>query len=160
MSGKESAKVSQDCRRKALDLLARRPHFGRELETKLASRRFPASAIEETLRWLEQQGFVDDPDSARRWVAGVARRKGFGPRRMRAELQRRGVAGETVSEVLAEEWREGESERTLEAARVWLKTRRWDAAALARHLERKGFNGGPIRGALAELREKAAEMGA
>ncbi len=156
MSGDESSSLSQECRRKALDLLARRPHFSRELESKLAARRFPADTVGPTLRWLEEQGFVDDLETARRWAAGAARRKGFGPRRMRAELQRRGVDSDAVSRVLAEEWDGGEEERALEAANTWLARRDWDPAALARHLERKGYNGAPIRRALSALRPREA----
>ena len=151
MNGEERTAVELECRRKALDLLARRPHFRRELQSKLATRGFAGAVIEDTLSWLEESGYIDDLTGARQLVDGAWRRKGFGPRRMRAEFERRGVAAETISVVLAETWADGEDARAREQALTWLRHRVWERARLSRHLERKGFGAATIRRVVSEL---------
>jgi regulatory protein len=76
----------------ALDLLARRDHFRRELGTKLARRSFPSDNIEEALDRCEELGLLDDEKTAKRFVEVRAAARGWGPRRLEAELLERGVA--------------------------------------------------------------------
>ncbi len=140
-----------DCYRKAADLLARRPHFRRELEAKLSRRSYDREVIESVLERLSSQGYLDDVDCARRLAAGALRRKGFGPRRARAELERRGASPEAVEEALAESFGDGDLELARQVADAWsARSRDRSAAALARHLDRKGFTAGAIRAVLGE----------
>ncbi len=74
---------------KAVQLLAVRPHFRRELEAKLRQRGFPSEDIEETLGRLTDQGYLDDRAAARSFVEGRAG-KGEGRVRLRAELREAG----------------------------------------------------------------------
>ncbi len=121
---------------KALELLGRRAHFRAELEAKLAARGFPAAAVEEAMGRLAERGYLDDRAAARLWVE-AAQRKGYGPRRLRAELVRRGVEAEIAAEAVAAVIGAGERERALAVAG---RFRGSDPAALARHLDRKGFS--------------------
>ena len=75
----------------ALDLLSRRDHFRRELEEKLRTREFPGDEIAEALARLEQLGLVDDLRVAERFVEVRAASRGWGPRRLAAELVARGL---------------------------------------------------------------------
>ncbi len=125
---------------KALRLLARRPHFRRELNRKLASRGFQAEVVEATLDRLEKQGYIDDRRCALELASGQLRRKGFGPRRVRAELERRGAAEDAVEEALSASFPEGELTRARELAARWLGSRSADPDKLARHLDRKGYS--------------------
>ena len=142
------------CRRKAMDLLALRPHFRGELEAKLAKRGFAAEDVTATSGWLEERGYLDDRDAARKLIRGALERKGYGPRRMRAELSRRGVNEDIVTETLAEAWSRGENERALEIARSRVAQRGFDRPKLARYLEGKGYGAGAILGALEKLAEE------
>ena len=127
---------------KAADLLARRDHFRAELARKLTQRGFPDEVVGVAIDRLAELGYLDDAAAARRWAAVAVERKGFGPRRLLAELTRRGVAEEDARGAAAGAFPEGEPAAARRAA---ARCRRPDdRAAVARHLERKGFSSGVI----------------
>jgi len=72
----------------ALRLLGRRDHFREELRRKLLDRGLDAAEVEAALEWCDARRYLDDERLARRFAA---RRRGWGPRRIVAELERRGV---------------------------------------------------------------------
>lgn len=149
--------VPGDAQAKALDLLTRRPHFRRELAQKLGQRGFPPDEVEPLLDRLEDLGYLDDARCAAEMVRGPLARKGYGPRRMRAELARRGAADEVVDESLAVAFPEGESEAARQVAERFLRTRKPDPAALARHLDRKGYSQGVVLELLESFEPPGAE---
>lgn len=124
---------------KAVQLLAARPHFRRELEAKLRQRGFPSEEIEEALDRLTDQGYLDDHAAARSLVESRAA-KGEGRARLRAELARRGAPDEAIEEALSELTDEDDLPRAREAAEAWRRKGGSDPRALARHLDRKGFS--------------------
>ena len=69
------------------------------------------------------------------------------------ELSRRGAPEEVVEEVLDEAFSGSELEAVREAAARWSMRGKKDPAALARHLDRKGFRSGDILRAVNEFRE-------
>lgn len=149
---------------KAGALLARRPHFRRELEAKLGARGFSAASVARACDRLEQEGYLDDLECARGLVAGALRRKGYGPLRVRAELARRGAAEEVIEAVAGPLFGEAEEELVRDVAERWLARHLTEQGArdgeqgarLARHLERKGFTRGAVRRALDETRRAGA----
>lgn len=142
-----------DCYDKAIELLARRPHFREELASKLLTRRFPHAEIDDAIARVDREGHLDDHRNALNLASGSMRRKGFGPRRIRADLERRGVASETVSLVLDEVFPDRESE--VASAKAAVERQRFsdevDRVKVARHLERKGYSAGVILQLLEEL---------
>ena len=130
------------CHDKAVQLLAARPHFRAELARKLAQRGFPPEEVDEALDRLTGQGYLDDRRTARDFVAHRQERSGEGRLRLRAELERRGAPEEAVEAALAELVPEDDLPAAREAAQRWQGrgSRRDDPAALARHLERKGYS--------------------
>jgi regulatory protein len=145
------------CYDKAVQLLAARPHFRRELEAKLAQRGYPAEEIEEALSRLESQGYLDDRAAARGFVEGRLER-GEGRERLRAELLKRGAPEEAVEEALTELTPEDDLPAAREAAEQWERRGGRDLRALARHLERKGFSRHAIVAVLTE-RPDGLEIG-
>jgi regulatory protein len=139
---------------KAGELLARRPHFRRELEAKLSSRGFSPESVARACDRLEREGYLDDLECARGLVEGALRRKGYGPLRVRAELARRGATEEVIEAIAGPLFGEAEEELARDVAERWLaRHSAADAervARLARHLERKGFTRGAVRRALHE----------
>jgi len=99
----------RDAYQTALDLLSRRDHFRRELSDKLRHRDFPADQIEAVVARCEDLGLVNDERVAERFVEVRAATRGWGPNRLAAELQKRGVPRNdaermaTVSSELGEE---------------------------------------------------------
>lgn len=80
----------QQARAAALRLLARREHSRQELAAKLRQRRLPNEVIDAVLDDYENQGWLSDERFAD--VYGRQRRDlGYGPVRIRSELQQRGV---------------------------------------------------------------------
>lgn len=125
---------------KAVQLLGSRPHFQRELQAKLAQRGFPAEEIEEALDRLAVQGYLDDSKTAAGFVEQRLSRNNEGRVRLRAELEKRGAPAEAIEDALAA-LPEDDLEPAREAAERWRRLHpRGEAAALARHLARKGFS--------------------
>jgi regulatory protein len=132
---------------KAVQLLAARPHFRRELEAKLRQRGFPGEEIEEALSRLTEQGYLDDRAAARSFVESRAA-KGEGRARLKAELVKRGAPEEAIEDALSELTDEDDLPRAREAADTWRRKGGTDPRALARHLDRKGFSRRAIVAAL------------
>ncbi|HYH47247.1 MAG TPA: regulatory protein RecX [Thermoanaerobaculia bacterium] len=130
-----------------MQLLAARPHFRRELQVKLVQRDFPEDEIESALDRLTAQGLLDDPKTAAAFVAHRQERRGEGRHRLRAELQRRGAGPEAIDQALAQ-LPDDDLDQAREAAGQWSRRRAGseglesdkNRAALARHLERRGFS--------------------
>ena len=141
---------SDDCYDKAVDLLARRPHFQRELERKLSARGFGSDEIEAACERLTARGLLDDLEGARGLAAGAWRRRGYGPLKIRAELRRRGVADEVI-DTIVREGADSEVERAEEVARRWQSRSDRGRDALARHLTGKGYSGETIYEVLSRL---------
>lgn len=148
---------------KAVQLLAARPHFRRELQVKLAARGFDEDEVQAALDRLAAQGHLDDAKTAADFVAYRQESKGEGRHRLRAELQRRGADSDAIDQALS-----SLPDDDLEPARVaageWSRRRSLapgrfserDRAALARHLERQGFS---RRAIFAVLNEAGGDPG-
>jgi regulatory protein len=101
------ARVMQDagrvaCFDRALDALGRRSRSRAGLERWLKQRDYAADAITPSLDRLEALGLLDDAQFARGFARSRLVGRGFGPRRVAAELSRHGVARAVADAVLAE----------------------------------------------------------
>ena len=138
--------MAPSCFDKACELLARRPHFRAELARKLEQRRHDPAAIAAALQRLAELGYLDDAGCARS-LAGQLGRRGYGPARMRVELERRGAPREEAAAAVEAAFADGEESAARRAAERWLASRapgRGGRAALARHLDRKGYGSGTV----------------
>lgn len=137
------------CRRRAMDLLARREHSRLELERKLGARDYEADEIAAALDQLEQDGLLSVERFARSFIESRYAR-GQGPYRIRRELAERGVESvETWLDDAAFDW-DGLARATRErrfgaAPPADLK----DKARQIRFLEYRGFSHDQIRRAMA-----------
>ncbi len=163
MAKQRAPKVEPTCYGKAIDLLSRRGHFRRELETKLSRRGFEEEEVAATLERLRLEGLVDDAQTTRQWIEERLRRGDVGQLRLASELDRRGVDRDISRPLLTELLPEDDSQATQRVAEGWLRRqspgRQGKAleAALARHLERRGFSRRAIFGVLRRLREAAVD---
>ena len=155
----DSEPQASKCFEKALQLLARRPHFRRELIAKLEARGFPPEVVGSTVEKLDRRQLLDDRANARQMATGSLSRKGFGPRRMQAELRRRGVEEEIAAEVVREVYPDSESEMVM--ARKFASNRarrgRVDKEALARSLDRRGYSKAVVFRILSELSDRQSD---
>jgi regulatory protein len=138
---------------RAVGLLARRPHFGSEIERKLRERDYGEEEIEDALKRLRDQGYLDDARLAREFAASRAARSGVGAARVRADLAKRGLDASVAREAIADALPEDDLAAAREAAARWQRGHRPNAPALGRHLQRKGFSTRAIVRVLQDLGE-------
>jgi len=140
-----------------MDLLARRPHFRRELAVKLGHRGWDDEDVVRVLDRLEAQKLLDDRALAHAWISRRLERGDAGRRFLAADLERRGAPPEIVREVLDELVPDDDGELAGGAAERWRRLHpAGQPAALARHLERRGFT---QRAILAAVRELESDLG-
>ena len=142
---------------RALRLLGQRQHFRADLRRKLLAKGHEAGEVDEALARCASEGYLDDESTARAFVAERQGRRGLGRARIAAELRRHGATGDAVSAALAGVNDDEERQRAATAAARWRRLHGEDAAALARHLARKGFSRSAI---LAAVKASGAEQGA
>jgi regulatory protein len=82
--------------------LGYRNQTAHELRTRLARRGHTAAIIDEVLRQLEVEGYVDDRKFAHDWAQYRLQSKPVGQRRLSWELQRRGIPRALAEEVMRE----------------------------------------------------------
>jgi len=85
-----SVEHSKACRKKALDLLARREHSRLELQRKLSSRAYSQDTIDRVLDALEVDGLLEEARFVESFIRGRIS-KGQGPTRIQADLMHRGI---------------------------------------------------------------------
>jgi regulatory protein len=138
------------CKRRALDLLARREHSRRELERKLAARGYPDGLVGQTLDELEVLGALVAARFTESFIRARVSR-GKGPVRIRAELAELGVDAARGAEQL----RDANVDWVAEARAARLK--RFgvapphdfkERARQARFLQARGFTSAHIAAAL------------
>ena len=143
-----------DALHKAVDLLARRPHFEAEIRRKLAQRHFEDSEIDEAVVRLHELRYLDDELNARSFVKERLRRSPVGRRRLRADLVRKGADDSAIDGALGDLSARQELSLARDAAQRWRSRGREDSQALGRHLDRQGFAPGDILTVIAEVRRE------
>lgn len=138
-------------RTRAVKLLARREHSGAELRHKLLQRGFDADRIEQALARLRETNLLDEGRYAEQLIEARAR-KGYGPRRILAELRNKGVDDADVEAALERvdiDWI---------AAGMQVRQKHYgsqapdsfeERAKQSAYLQRRGFTGDQIRQILA-----------
>ena len=145
------AAARSQTRQRAAELAAGRMLSRKELSDRLVKKGADPQEAQETAQWLADLGAVDDAA-----YAGVIARHyaamGYGPGRVRQELQRRGVPRDLWEDALAQLPDPEEAIDIFLAAKLRGKTP--DRATLQRlsaALQRRGFQWQDIRPALARL---------
>ena len=92
---RETLRPERSLRSTALDLLSRREHTRRELGRKLKAKKFLSAEVDELLDLLENEGLQSDARYTESYVHS-RRRRGFGPLKIKLELQDRGVSVDLV----------------------------------------------------------------
>jgi regulatory protein len=102
---------------RAIDLaykaVARRDLTVAELRTRLERKRLAPEAIDDAVEELEATGFLDDARYARQFTEDKRELDRWGSERIARDLQRRGIAGHLIEEVVATRSRESELQTAL-----------------------------------------------
>lgn len=144
-------------RQQAAEMAGRRMLSQKELSDRLVKKGTDPQEAQETARWLADLGAVDDAAYAGVIVRHYAA-MGYGPGRVRQELQRRGIPQELWDDALAL-LPEGEEaiERFIRSKCKGKPLDRETQRKLAAALQRRGFSWQDIRPVLNRLGEEMAE---
>lgn len=151
-------------KQQAYRFLACRSQTSNELRVRLQRRGHMAAVVDEVLRQLETEGYIDDRKFAFEWARYRLQGKPLGRRRLSWELQQRGVPVESVGEILQEVYAEFDEIALAEqAARKRLGAGVIPCSArerhrLARYLVRLGFGADTIVAALAVVFSSTAAL--
>jgi len=85
---------------KAVTLLASRARTEKEIVDALRRNAYPEMTIARVMQRLNEANYVNDKDFAEHWTASRTNR-GLGTRRIRMELQRKGVSSSDIDSVLS-----------------------------------------------------------
>ena len=153
----QDAQTLHRAKQQAYRLLAYRNQLSNELRDRLRRRGYAATIIDEVLRQLAADGYIDDRKVALDWARYRLQVKPRGRGRLAWELQRRGMPSEAVEEVLREVFSEFDEVALAEqAARKRLGSRALPSSLrerqrFARHLYSLGFDAETVATALASL---------
>jgi len=98
----KDADVLTRARDKALRLLGVRNRSTKELRQRLTADGFSDSVSDEVLKKLAESGLLDDRKFALERARAMGKGKGWGPRKLRADLIQRGVTNETADEAIGQ----------------------------------------------------------
>lgn len=101
-AGRASADPAERARDKALRLLAVRSRAESELRQRLQASGFSAEIAGQVLKRLRDGGLVDDRRFAFERARSMGKGKGWGPRKLRADLRHKGIAEEVAEEAIGQ----------------------------------------------------------
>jgi regulatory protein len=157
MDQDQDTQIVRRAKQQAYRLLAYRNQTSSELRDRLQRRGYTAPIIDEVLRQLASDGYLDDRKLALDWARYRLQAKPLGRRRLAWELQRRGVPSESLEEVLREVYSEFDEGMLAEqAARKRLRSQELPRSPRerqrdARYLLSLGFEADTVAAALAAL---------
>ncbi len=146
-------------RERAYDLLSYRDYSKKELIDKL-SKKVEREAAELAAERIEQLGYVDDGEYARKLVRSLSGEKMLSERSIRRELSQRGISAELAEEAL-EELEEDDVARILRLIHRKYERKLTDDAGVRRTyaaLLRKGYSYGDVRRALQQYLQESGEQ--
>lgn len=152
------AERERAARAKALDYLSYKPRTAQEVRRKLTRSGFADGVAEQAVARMQDLGYVDDADYARRYAEQRFRSKGHGPRRIAYDLRRRGVARQHIDAALDTL----RADKDLTSRARALARKRWKRLSreqdpykrrrkLSRYLQRRGYSFDVIRRITDEL---------
>ena len=146
----------------ALDQLAARQRSSHELRVAMARRHVPADVADEVLERFSEVGLIDDAAFASALAASRSGPGLRGPRRIRQEMQAKGIEKDIADEALAGISSEDEREAALTLARRRMRTLSSLDPVVAKRrlygvLARRGFGGGVVASVVEEVCGELAE---
>lgn len=88
------------CKDCAFYYINKRRHTKKELVDKLVKREYDVTVAKEVAEYLEEAGYIDDSDYARRFISDAVKIKKHGMVRIKRDLLAKGVARTVIDSVL------------------------------------------------------------
>lgn len=95
-----------------LNLLSRRDHARRELLIKAQKKGHPTEVIEHVLDELEQRGFINDTQFAKKYAAEKCALRKWGPLKIRSHLYKKGISKSVSNQAISEAFRDENFNKT------------------------------------------------
>jgi regulatory protein len=154
---REYSKTTKTTREYALAMLERSDRTEQQIRQKLQEKECPADEIDETVAFLKEYHYIDDAEYARRYVRASSSRKSR--RRIRSDLEQRGVARTLIAEALEEQPVDEESQiRSILIKKKFQPDERMEPdeyRRLMNALARKGFSYDNIHRVMGRMCEDA-----
>jgi regulatory protein len=87
-------------KQRAFRLLGRRQHATSELKRKLWNKDYEQKLIDEVIEDLQKNGYLNDSDFIREFMAEKSKLKGWSTKRIKTELLKRGIDSKLIDEML------------------------------------------------------------
>jgi len=104
-------------KQRAFRLLGRRQHSSSELRRKLWNKDYEQKLIDEVIEDLKKNGYLDDREFIRAFVAEKSKAKNWSSKKIKGELFKRGVASKLIDEMLSEQPTESDLESAMKLAK-------------------------------------------
>lgn len=132
----------------ALNLLARRPRSKWEIEEYFRRKQIEKDVTAELISRLDQKGYINDTDFARRWVESRRLLKPISRRKLQVELKAKRVSDSVIAEVLAADDTQEYEVLVQEVQKKRKQSRYADDTKLLQYLARQGYGYEDIKRAL------------
>ena len=149
--------MNEEARKRALSLVEKRDYSRKMLIDKLTEKGASDEDAADVADWLCSVGVIDDQRYAGLVVRHYAR-KGYGPRRIREELFRRGIDRELWADSLEELPDTDETITRLLSVKLRGSTDRGDMERARNYLLRRGYSREEVRAALEHYLSENEEM--
>lgn len=134
----------------ALAFVARRMRSEGELRDYFRRKKYEPELASQLLTRLQQVGFVDDYEFAKRWVENRRLLKATSTKKLRLELRQKHVDNDTIQQVLEEDEADERDVLRELVAKKRTQTRYQDEQKLMAYLARQGFSYDDIKSVLRE----------
>ena len=104
-------------KQRAFRLLGRRQHSSSELKRKLWNKEYEQKLIDEVIEDLKKNGYLDDVEFIRAFVAEKSKTKNWSIKRIKGELFKRGLPAKSIDETFFIEPRDSDSENAMKLAK-------------------------------------------
>ena len=104
-------------KQRAFRLLGRRQHSSSELRRKLWNKDYEQKLIDEVIEDFKKNGYLNDKEFIRAFVAEKSKTKNWSIKRIKGELIKRGVASKLIDEVLNDRPKEEDYESAMKLAK-------------------------------------------
>ena len=108
-------------KQKAFRLLGRRQHSTSELKRKLWNKDYEQKLIDEVIEDLNKNGYLNDIEFIRAFVAEKSKTKNWSTKKIKNELFKRGISSRLIDEIMNQRSKEEDIESAMKLAKIKYK---------------------------------------
>ena len=138
-------------------ILGRRSHTKKELYDKLIKKEYSLECVEQTVSYMEEEGYINDRDYAEKYLHDAMELKKHGISKIRTDLRRKGIDDFIIEDVISE--CERDNSYTIQKI-LQIRAKNYDLQdkkqrdRLIGYMLRRGFSYGEVYSALMQYMEE------